>query len=307
MYCCNDMCKDEEMKCGGLNKIYGLDKKTTEEEQKIKEQPTTSFQYTIKIINGKAKYCCNDKCADTRVPCGGLEKQEPEGVHTRGEDGTGVPDIPGSFTTTIGGFSYSNSEDTTMSCLSYSSGARVQGQICLAPIGGWRTCRFPPHDCNLDWPKLYKDLKISYEEHKEKMEKMKVNMDRNMKKMNEKMAKINENMKVNMDRNMKKLNEEMAKMKEGSGSSKMIKPLQNGTDVPDIPGSFTTTIGGHSYSNSEHTTMSCSSYSSGAKVQGQICSAPLGGWRTCRFPPHDCNLDWPKLYKDLRIAYEEHK
>ena len=59
------------------------------------------------------------------------------------------------------------------------------------------------------------------------MEKMKVNMDRNMKKLNEKMAKMNENMKVNRDRNMKKLNEKMAKMKEGSGSSKMIKPLQS--------------------------------------------------------------------------------
>ena len=129
-------------------------------------------------------------------------------------DGTGVPDIPGSFTTTIGGFSYSNSEHTTMSCSSNSSGAMVQGQICLAPLGGWRTCRFPPHDCNLDWPKLYKDLKIAYEEHKDKMEKMKVNMDRNMKKLSEKMAKMNENMKVNRDRNMKKLNEKMAKMNE---------------------------------------------------------------------------------------------
>merc|ERR1711970_559111 len=72
------------MECGGLNKIYGLDKKTTEEEE-IKEQPSTSFKYTIKIINGKVKYCCNDKCADKRMPCGGLEKQEPEGVLTRGE------------------------------------------------------------------------------------------------------------------------------------------------------------------------------------------------------------------------------
>merc|ERR1712236_38275 len=111
-------------------------------------------------------------------------------------DGT---DIPGSFTTTIGGYSYSNSEHTTMSCLSYSSGVMVQGQICLAPLGGWRTCRFPPDDCNLDWPKLYKDLKIAYEEYKEKMEKMKVKM---------------ANMKVNMDRKMKKLDEKMAKMKE---------------------------------------------------------------------------------------------
>merc|ERR1712236_147841 len=114
-------------------------------------------------------------------------------------DGTGVPDIPGSFTTTIGGNSYSNSEHTTMSCSSYSSGAIVQGQICLAPLGGWRTCRFPPDDCNLDWPKLYNDIKIAYEEHKEKMEKLKVNM---------------ENMKANMDRKMKKLNEKMAKMNE---------------------------------------------------------------------------------------------
>merc|ERR1712058_44784 len=104
------------------------------------------------------------------------------------QNGTGVPDIPGSFTTTIGGNTYSNSEHTTMSCSSYSSGAIVQGQICLAPLGGWRTCRFPPDDCNLDWPKLYKDLKIAYEEHKEKMEKL----DRNMKKMDEEMAKMNE-------------------------------------------------------------------------------------------------------------------
>merc|ERR1712215_634841 len=41
-------------------------------------------------------------------------------------------------------------------------------------------------------------------------------------------------------------------------------PTGDGTGVPDIPGSFTTTIGGYSYSNSKHTTMSCSSYSSGA-------------------------------------------
>merc|ERR1711970_134344 len=114
-------------------------------------------------------------------------------------DGTGVPDIPGSFTTTIGGNSYSNSEHTTMSCSSYSSGVIVQGQICLAPLGGWRTCRFPPDDCNLDWPKLYKDLKMAYEEHKEKMEKLKVKM---------------ANMKVNMDRKMKNMNEKMAKMNE---------------------------------------------------------------------------------------------
>merc|ERR1712215_367106 len=131
-------------------------------------------------------------------------------TQTTRADGTGVPDIPGSFTTTIGGYMYSNSEHTTMSCSSGPSGAMVQGQICLAPLGGWRTCRFPPDDCNLDWPKLYKDLKIAYEEHKEKMEKL----DRNMKKMNENMAKQNEKMKENMDRSMKKMDEDMAKMNE---------------------------------------------------------------------------------------------
>merc|ERR1712215_601556 len=120
-------------------------------------------------------------------------------TQTTRADGTGVPDIPGSFTTTIGGYSYSNSEHTTLSCLFYPSGAMVQGQICLAPLGGWRTCRLPSDDCNLDWPKLYKDLKIAYEEYKEKMEKMKVKM---------------ANMKVNMDRKMKKLDEKMAKMNE---------------------------------------------------------------------------------------------
>merc|ERR1719347_2117378 len=118
-------------------------------------------------------------------------------------DGTGVADIPGSFTTTIGGYMYSNSEHTTMSCSFYSSGAMVQGQICLAPLGGWRTCRLPSDDCNLDWPKLYKDLKIAYEEHKEKMKKL----ERDMKKMNENMEKMNENMKENMDRSMNKLDE----------------------------------------------------------------------------------------------------
>merc|ERR1712215_146028 len=117
--------------------------------------------------------------------------------------GTGVPDIPGSFTTTIGGYSYSNSGGTMSCSYYYSYGAMVQGQICFAPFGGWKTCRYPPHDCNLDWPKLYMDLKIAYWEHKQKMEKMKVNMDRNM-----------ANMKANMDRNMKKLNEKMAKMNE---------------------------------------------------------------------------------------------
>merc|ERR1711970_990910 len=125
-------------------------------------------------------------------------------------DGTGVADIPGSFTTTIGGYSYSNSEHAKLSCSYYGSGAMVQGQICLAPLGGWRTCRFPPDDCNLDWPKLYKDLKIAYEEHKEKMRQL----DRNMKKMNGNMAKQNEKMKENMDRNMKKMDEDMAKMNE---------------------------------------------------------------------------------------------
>merc|ERR1712098_905291 len=119
-------------------------------------------------------------------------------------DGTGVADIPGSFTTTIGDYSYSNSEHTTMSCSSYSSGAIVHGQICLAPLGGWKTCRYPPDDCNLDWPKLYKDLKIAYEEHKEKMRQL----DRDMKKMNENMEKQNEKMKENMDRSIKKLDED---------------------------------------------------------------------------------------------------
>merc|ERR1711942_81254 len=110
-------------------------------------------------------------------------------TQTTRADGIGAPDIPGSFTTTIGGYSYSNGEHTTMSCTYYyKSGASIQGQICLAPLGGWKTCRYPPDDCNLDWPKLYKDLKIAYEEHKETMKQL----DRSMKKMDEDMAKMNE-------------------------------------------------------------------------------------------------------------------
>merc|ERR1712215_121262 len=124
--------------------------------------------------------------------------------------GTGVPDIPGSLTTTIGGYSYSNSGGTMSCSYYYSYGAMVHGQICFAPFGGWKTCRYPPHDCNLDWPKLYNDLQIAYNEHKEKMEKLKVNMANMKVNMDRNMA----NMKANMDRNMANMKANMAKMNE---------------------------------------------------------------------------------------------
>merc|ERR1711942_103054 len=158
------------------------------------------------VFDGWADESIDESWDTSEETTKGSSKKEgtTQTTQTTRADGTGVPDIPGSFTTTIGGYSYSNSQDTTMSCsYYYSYGAMVQGQVCFAPFGGWKTCRYPPHDCNLDWPKLYNDLKIAYWEHKEKMEKMKVNMDRNM-----------ANMKANMDRNMKKMKEKMAKMNE---------------------------------------------------------------------------------------------
>merc|ERR1711942_1255 len=164
-------------------------------------------------LDGWADESINESWDKLEETTKGSSKEEgtTQTTQTTGADGIGAPDIPGSFSTTIGGYSYSNGEHTTMSCTYYyTSGASVQGQVCLAPSGGWKTCRFPPDDCNLDWPKLYKDLKIAYEEHKEKMRQL----DRDMKKMNENMEKMNEKMKENMDRSMNKLDEDMAKMNE---------------------------------------------------------------------------------------------